>query len=352
MESPETKNTKEILDEVCVRFEAKYNNPGAMSELRKSGEKISSRVEKEAKDFIEQILQKKADFTGKEVKLISGRSFPDITLFENQGIEIKTSQQKGWKIPGNSVQEGSRISEVEVIFILFFNYSGDFVECRYGLYEDYVTGFVVTHNPRYQIDMELAKGDSVFEKMGMTYSEFKSHEEPRRLVVDYYIKNSEPGEHPWFSRDPDFVSPPTIKKWSSLPRECKQKLLTEMYARFPEVLGSKQNKYHGAEIWLIKQHGILDPSMRDKFSAGEKVDLTISNQPYPGVPKKFSNLNDKMKDIIEFLHLDHRDRDSSSWSYSLDGGDSPIIAWKKEVKEHCPGEHRDFLEASINSHCT
>jgi len=350
MESKETKDTEEILDEVCALFEEKYKTSDALSNLRRSGKKISSRVEIEAKDFIEQVLKEKEGCTGEEVRLVSGMKFPDITLFGTQGIEVKTSQQ-GWKIPGNSVQEGTRIQGVEVVFILFLNCAGDTVECRYGRYDKYVAGFVVTHNPRYQIDMELEKGDSVFEKMDMTYSDFSNHPEPRRLVVDYYIQNSEPGERPWFSHDPEFVSPPTTKSWALLSTECQEELKAEMYARFPEVIGSSRDKYLGVAIWLIKQHGIFNPSLRDLFSAGGIENVTISGQMFPDVPRVFLNLNNRMKDIIGFLQSDQEECDPVSWSYRFEEGDSPIAVWKEIVVQQCEEKQRELLKAIINSHC-
>jgi len=58
-----------------------------------------------------------------QIELVSGQKFPDIVAYINQnkafGVEVKTTKQKKWKSTGSSIFEGTRVPNVENIYLLF-----------------------------------------------------------------------------------------------------------------------------------------------------------------------------------------------------------------------------------------
>ena len=98
------------------------------------------------------------------IELVSGQRFPDIVAKQYYGIEVKTTIKNHWKTTGNSVFEGTRVDGVERIF-MFFAKLADPIEFRCRPYEDVLSEVVVTHSPRYLIDMNLAQGQTIFDKI-------------------------------------------------------------------------------------------------------------------------------------------------------------------------------------------
>lgn len=88
------------------------------------------------------------------IELIGGQKFPDIIAKKFYGIEVKTTTQNHWKTTGNSVLEGTRVENIERIFMLFAKLANS-IEFRCRPYEEVLSEVVVTHSPRYLIDMNL-----------------------------------------------------------------------------------------------------------------------------------------------------------------------------------------------------
>jgi len=101
------------------------------------------------------------------------------------GIEVKTTTQNHWKTTGNSMLESTRVENVERIFMLFAKLASP-IEFRCRPYEEVLSEVVVTHSPRYLIDMNLEKGKTIFDKIKMPYDTFRKQESPIRPIVDYY----------------------------------------------------------------------------------------------------------------------------------------------------------------------
>ena len=98
------------------------------------------------------------------IKLVGGQKFPDIVAKKYYGIEVKTTTQNHWKTTGNSVLESSRVKDVERIFMLFAKLASP-IEFRCRPYEECLAEVVVTHSPRYLIDMNLELGKTIFDKI-------------------------------------------------------------------------------------------------------------------------------------------------------------------------------------------
>ena len=106
-------------------------------------------------------------FRPEEIKLVSGAKFPDIQAEQYYGVEVKTTASDTWKSVGSSIVESTRIEDVSMIYMLFAKLGGDFAEFRCKPYEDCLDNISLTHQPRYQIDMELEekKRENIFQKM-------------------------------------------------------------------------------------------------------------------------------------------------------------------------------------------
>src|SRR5699024_11116667 len=90
--------------------------------------------------------------------MVSGQRFPDIVAMGYFGVEVKTTKSDNWISTGSSIIESTRVDGVEKIYLLFGKLSRN-VEFRSRPYEDCLSDIVVTHSPRYKIDMELEKED-------------------------------------------------------------------------------------------------------------------------------------------------------------------------------------------------
>lgn len=86
---------------------------------------------------------------------------------------------------GGSVAEGTRVEDVESHIYLIWEIHKP-VEFRTRRYEECLCDIAVTHSPRYKIDMELPIGETIFDKMGISYDEMRRLENPIDPVVKYF----------------------------------------------------------------------------------------------------------------------------------------------------------------------
>ena len=245
-------------------------------------------------------VAKGTDFD-KTIHLISGHKFPDIIAGKLYGVEVKTSKQNHWRSTGNSVLESTRVDNVERIYIFFAKLTNPLAfRCR--LYQECLYDIAVTHSPRYLIDMELENGTSIFDKLGMSYDELRTQDNPIKPIVAYYRATAKRGEEPWWmdsGESPEVVMRPTVSLWSNLSADNRVLLRNEAMARFPEIFGRSSTKYQNLASWLAARHGIVDPSLRDRFSAGGTVDLKIGNKVYNKLPRVFGHLQENFTSIID-----------------------------------------------------
>ena len=93
-------------------------------------------------------------------------AFPDIIARKYFGMEVKMTTGDKWVSTGNSILETTRVNDVERIYMFFGKFGGNF-DVKYRLYQDCLCDVGVTHSPRYKIDMNLANGHSIFNKIGV-----------------------------------------------------------------------------------------------------------------------------------------------------------------------------------------
>lgn len=278
--------TDELLNREAVGMEDYYSD------------RNGSRLEEDVFDALRRCAVGTA-FDG-SIVLVSGSSFPDIIANRFYGVEVKSTNKNHWRSIGSSILESTRNADVERIF-LTFGKLGRPVSFKSRPYEECLSGISVTHYPRYQIDMELPEGETIFDKMGVPYDELRRLDNPVAPVSKYYKSKLRPGESLWWAADEasdEASSPPILRLWSSLTPEQKNALTVEGYALFPEILSNSSDKYQRLALWMVKNRSVVNTNIRDQFSAGGRVDVETSKGVFKGVPAAFGRIA-KNRSLIE-----------------------------------------------------
>lgn len=243
------------------------------------------------------------------VQLVSGASFPDIVANRMFGIEVKSTEKNHWQSIGSSILESTRDQNVERIYMTFGKL-GKPVEFISKPYEDCLSDIVVTHYPRYRIDMQLQEKSekTIFEKMAIDYDELRKMDNPVPVVSKYYKSILKEGQSLWWAADnveeSEEAAPMAARLWTSLSHEEKESLTVQGYALFPEVLsGTSNKKYNRYALWLATQKGVINTNIRDSFSAGGKVDMVSKGGVIIKMPAAFGRIK-KYRDVIKKTILD------------------------------------------------
>lgn len=254
--------------------------------------------------YVRDVMAELAEGTPFEnsIELISGQKFPDIIAKKYYGIEVKTTKQNHWKTTGNSVLEGTRVDSVERIYMLFAKLAIP-IEFRCRPYEDVLSEVVVTHSPRYLIDMNLECGETIFDKIDMPYDRLRLKQNPIKPIVDYYKTKLKPGEELWWmdAEDNSKASNIIIKIWSNLSNKDRAEIKNRAMVYFPELFGNRSDKYGRLAIWLVTREAIVCPNVRDIFTAGGKRDYVFEGKIYRNVPRVFLNLFKNIDVVIETI---------------------------------------------------
>jgi hypothetical protein len=220
------------------------------------------------------------------------------------GVEVKSTNKNHWKSIGSSILESTRNQNVERIFLTFGKLASP-VAFMSRPYEECLSGISVTHYPRYQIDMQLEIGKTIFDKMGIPYDTLRKMENPVAPVSQYYKQLLKPGESLWWASGADIeetVAPPTVRLWGSLSHEEKNYYTVQGYALFPEILScNNMKKYQRYALWLATNCGIINTNIRDQFSAGGRVEIVTARGVCERVPAAFGRIKQYKDLIVETL---------------------------------------------------
>lgn len=249
-------------------------------------------------------------FRKEDILLVSGAKFPDIQAGVYYGVEVKSTKTDSWTSTGSSIVESTRIKEVESIYMLFGKLGGEHAEFRCRPYEQCLSNIAVTHSPRYLIDMNLE--DTVFDKMKVEYNTFRLLEETEKIakVRDYYKKvyaakgKGKTYQMPWWmgGDDSDQSSSIMIRFYRDLEVELKQEIVARMFVLFPELFSNSGNKYKRASLWMCSRYSVIDNCMRDKFTAGGKVDNVGGVEFEHPVPQIINTLYASKDAILSLLN--------------------------------------------------
>ncbi len=271
---------------------------------KKSSKKVATLLGRNLEPYVKDVMTDLAVGTVFEntIELIGGQKFPDIIAKKYYGIEVKTTTQNHWKTTGNSLLESTRVDNVERIFMLFAKLASP-IEFRCRPYEEVLSEVVVTHSPRYLIDMNLEQGKTIFDKIKIPYDALRKNENPIRPIVDYYKSKLKPGEELWWMDTENNSKPSSIviKIWNNLSAREKQELKNRSMIYFPELFGNSNDKFGRLAIWLVTREAVVCPNVRDLFTAGGKSDCVIGNKMYQKVPRIFLNLFDNLPNIVEAI---------------------------------------------------
>jgi hypothetical protein len=263
---------------------------------------------------------------------IGGQKFPDIVAKEYYGVEVKSTIGEHWQTVGNSVMEGTRVEGVEKIYLLFgrFNEKIDF---RIRPYEECLSEVVVTHSPRYWIDMELGSGNTIFDKINIGYDELRLKENPAKPIIDYYRENLGKGESLWWldTGEEPAVSNISVKVWSTLPKDKQHELQVKAMAFFPDIFSNNPKKYSKLGIWLITEESVVSPSLRDKFSSGGKAEFYLGRKKYT-VPKIIKHLKANFPEIVELIRKTPSEVLESHWG--VKPSSKKINTWLRLFEEN------------------
>ena len=248
-------------------------------------------------------------FDAGEVRLVSGQKFPDIIADKYYGVEVKSTKENHWTSTGSSIIESTRDVNVEDIYMLFCKKGGDFPEFKCRPYEDVLYDIAVTHSPRYLINMDISKNETIFTKMDISYNELRTSPDAIDRVRRYYrekAKQSGKQEMPWWitSENSESTISFNIRLWNTLECEEKRLIVAQSMILFPEVMRpeSKKDKYNQLSLWLCSYKQIVSPNIRDSFSAGGKITHVNGvklKEKVSQVFKRIVEYIDEIKSILE-----------------------------------------------------
>lgn len=248
------------------------------------------------------------------IEVIGGQKFPDIVAKKFYGIEVKTTIQNHWKTTGNSVLESTRINDVERIYMLFGKL-GNPIEFRCRAYEECLSEVVVTHSPRYLIDMNLEQGKTIFDKINTPYDTLRQKKNPIKPITDYYKSKLKPGQDLWWiDQEDEKSSNLVINIWNNLTISEKKDIKNRAMVYFPEVFSNKGDKFARLAIWLITREAIVCPNIRDLFTAGGKDHYLINNKVYKNIPRIFIKLFENIDPILAILMSTHSIELTEYWN--------------------------------------
>jgi hypothetical protein len=270
---------------------------------KKSAKTVSALAGNKLEPYVKDVMTDLAIGTPFEnsIECIGGQKFPDIIAKKYYGIEVKTTTQNHWKTTGNSVLESTRVDNVERIFMLFAKLASP-IEFRCRAYEECLSEVVVTHSPRYLIDMNLEKGKTIFDKIKMPYDTLRKKDNPIKPIVDYYKTKLKPGEDLWWmDQDNSRASNIVIKTWSNLIAKEKEIIKNKAMVYFPELFSNSGDKFGRLAIWLVTREGVVCHNLRDSFTAGGKGQILIGKKIYKNIPRILLNLFSNLSYIIETI---------------------------------------------------
>ena len=272
--------------------------------------------------------------------------FPDIVVEfatgEKYGIEVKSStssSSKNWKINGNSVL-GSTKEDVIDTHIIFGKTAVGNQGFRCKRYEDAIANVAVTHSPRYAIDMEIARDETFFAKSGLTYKRISESNDPIGQITAYFRSQ---GQKAWWLSE---STPAAIRMFSDLNDDEQAELIGYCFAHFPEIFSSSSKKFHRCAMWLVTERSVVAPSLRDSFTAGGRVDISLYGASYENIPQIFNNLRIYRNHIVNAIDNASIDELREDWGYTgilEDSLQSKIAVWVSVTAEK-------FSSKSVNNY--
>ena len=297
-----------VIEQVLIFLE---NDCISHPELyRKSGEDFEPCV-KNAVDYALQVLNINAevDYTP------GGHGFPDIVIVCDDGnkfgIEVKSSSSSGksWKINGNSILGSTRVPGICKNMIVFGKVRGVDSLFRAKEYEKCISNVVVTHSPRYLIDLDIDDGNSFFDKANLSYDDISKSDQPIKMITDYFLSI---GQTAWW--------------------RYYLQLSLEGQAPFKHIYAPQTERL------------AIDPALRDRFTAGGKADIELEHVIYEKLPRIFTNLHNYRKYVIDEIKNADSDELKEAWNQIPSANlEVRINQWAMVVADLIPDDGMEHL---------
>ena len=264
-------NIEKILSKAVLIGQLKLNSASAPS--------YSDSSVSEA--FLVGILKDSAKENGFDQNIIihhGGHAFPDVTINGSDiGIELKGTTSNR-KFNGNSVVASTMKKGLKKIYLLYW--IGIDKEIGYRDYFESVPNPVVTHSPRFYLDIDLDPAKSMFglspNKVGTVEDViFNGSIDSDKIIKWMAERAKKNNETPWWiSTDDDMPTGSTgLVKFTDLPDIKRKIFMKSAFLAFPIILSKSSIKYEGFFEWAITTKSVL--STRDNFSAGGQIEIRL-----------------------------------------------------------------------------
>jgi len=233
--------------------------------------------------FMVELLRESAVSQGFDPSWIihhGGHSFPDVSIKNsNIGIELKGSASSR-RFNGNSVVASTMLPNLKKIYL--FYWIGMTGELGFRNYFDCVSTPVVTHSPRFQLDIDLKPSQSMFGLASGKVGEIESvifglNGIDSNKIIKWMADNARSkGETPWWIPEDDSspVGSTGLIKCSDLPLNRRRAFMKSAFLAFPKIFDkTSPNKYNGLFEWAVSVKSVL--LLRDEFSAGGRVMINL-----------------------------------------------------------------------------
>jgi len=309
-------------------------------------------------NFLVSLLQDACTKLGLDETLIShhgGHSFPDVTLRNTHyGIEIKGAKAHR-SFNGNSVIASTMRTGLKKVFLMYW--IGDDKEVGYRDYFECVATPVVTHSPRFQLDIDLAPSNSMFgdgaDKVGLVEDIIFGGKsiDSEKIIQWMANKAKAKGETPWWIATDESlpVGSTGLSKFTNLSIDKRNNFLKEAFLAFPKIFDKGSNtKYNGFFEWAVQKRSIY--TSRDDFSAGGKVEISIpsfSSSPIL-VPQVIQVATDALQDKSKIFLNELENSTTNKYSSSQAFLDDYALVLKQYLK-HIYEDVKDSDKGNIGS---
>lgn len=210
-----------------------------------------------------------------------GHSFPDVTIRNSQiGIELKGAIG-AHKFNGNSVVGGTMKLSLTKIYLFYWIGKDRIVGFRD--YFDCVAFPVVTHSPRFQLDINLEPGMSMFGegagkvgKVDEVIFRGQKGMDSEKIISWMAAQARARNQTPWWI-DSDETLPrgsTGLRQFRDLSQNERKLILKKAFLLFPELFRkTSPTKYDRVSAWAITFNDVL--IKRDVFSAGGQVPIAL-----------------------------------------------------------------------------
>ena len=171
--------------------------------------------------------------------------------------------------------------------------------------------------------MSLDPGETIFDKMSISYDELRCRENPIREIIQHYRSNLKPGEKLWWleqgDRDHEDIKYSNIYMtlWNNLSASEKFRHKCRAFVYFPEIAGNSGTKFNRLATWFVAEHSLVVPNLRDPFTAGGTGSVTIGNRTYSELPRIVWNLFDHIEGILDTLNTTSAAELSEAWGCTV-----------------------------------